>query len=70
MSVEIKPCSGGYVQFGMTGNANTVYLQRYAACISTYQDAKFGKGMRLHTVGKDGKTRCTVCGFGNGIVRP
>lgn len=32
-------------------------------CKSEYQDSKYGKGVRIHTVGKEGKSFiCTVCG--------
>jgi hypothetical protein len=71
MSVEVKNCNGGQVQFGVTGNVVTVYATKHVTCVSAFQDAKYGKGKRLHTVnGKDGRTRCTVCGFGNGVIRP
>ncbi len=31
-------------------------------CRHAYQDQKYGKGRRVHTVGKDDKkARCTVC---------
>jgi hypothetical protein len=33
-------------------------------CVSLYQDKKHGPGKRVHTVGKDGAERCTVCGPG------
>ena len=36
-------------------------------CSHAFQDAKYGKGMRVHTVGQGAKserkkTTCTVCG--------
>lgn len=30
-------------------------------CSHEFQDATYGKGMRLHNVNKDGKAFCTVC---------
>lgn len=30
-------------------------------CNSAFQDARYGKGMRVHTEGKKGDLRCTVC---------
>lgn len=35
---------------------------RRCNCTSTYQDSKYGPGMRVHTVGKKQET-CTVCGL-------
>ncbi len=29
---------------------------------SEYQDQEYGKGMRVHTVKRDGSHNCTVCG--------
>lgn len=29
---------------------------------SEYQDEEYGKGMRVHTVKRDGSHNCTVCG--------
>jgi len=67
----VKRCGGGQVQFGITGMATTVYMTKFQLCVSPFQDARYGQGMRLHTEsGKyPGRYRCTVCGFGNGIVR-
>ena len=66
----VRPCSGGLVNFGLTGNSNAVYQTKKQLCISAFQDERYGKGLRLHTTGVKGGLRCTVCGFGNGIVRP
>ena len=68
----VKHCGGGNVQFGVTGQSLTVYATKFQLCISPFQDAHYGKGQRLHNgSGKEeGHPRCTVCGFGNGIVRP
>lgn len=68
----IRHCGGGNVQFGLTGQGVSVYSTKFQMCISPYQDARYGPGMRLHNPsGKtEGKPRCTVCGCGNGIVRP
>lgn len=30
-------------------------------CRSEFQDQRYGPGMRVHTVGKAGDERCTVC---------
>lgn len=30
-------------------------------CMSAFQDATYGKGMRVHNVGKDDTATCTVC---------
>jgi hypothetical protein len=70
--IAIQQCFGGTVQFGMTGNGNTVYAVKKQLCISSFQDTRYGKNMRVHTVAqKDAsKKRCTVCGYGNGVVRP
>ena len=70
---EIKRCNGGIVAFGARGEENCVYARRFCACISPYQDEKYGKGFRVHNKqgGKNlGDSRCTVCGFGRGPVRP
>lgn len=29
---------------------------------SEYQDREYGKGLRVHTVKRDGSHNCTVCG--------
>ncbi len=29
---------------------------------SAFQDEEYGKGMRVHTVKRDGSHNCTVCG--------
>lgn len=69
----VKHCGGGNVQFGITGQGTTVYMQKFQLCTSPFQDEKLGKGLRFHNLCvKDGKitgVRCTVCGFGHGIVR-
>lgn len=73
MACVIKRCNGGEVRFGIIGQDTTVYLRKHMQCVSAYQDAKYGTGMRVHNVhhGKEGdRLRCTVCGSGNGIVRP
>ncbi len=31
-------------------------------CNHPFQDSIYGKGMRVHTEGKKGEERCTVCG--------
>ena len=31
-------------------------------CKNEYMDKKYGPGKRVHTVGKKGDERCTVCG--------
>ena len=31
-------------------------------CRSEFQDAQYGKGIRVHTEGKKGEAHCTVCG--------
>jgi len=71
-SSVVKPCHGGEVAFGLTGQAISIYARKHVLCISEFQDARYGKGNRLHTlnVNKPGNPRCTVCGFGNGVVRP
>ncbi len=69
---EIKPCKGGQVRFGLSGNDSSVYATKFVACISPYQDEKYGIGLRVHNLqsGKNaGSSRCTVCGMGKGIVR-
>lgn len=70
--IEIKMCMGGFVQFGLTGAAATVYKQGNMPCVSAYQDEKYGQHMRVHNKsGKNGgDSRCMVCGHGNGVVRP
>ena len=70
MPVIIKKCNGGMVAFGARGEEATVYMRKLMPCISPYQDEKYGEKMRVHNVTKSGDTRCTVCGFGRGIVRP
>ena len=37
----------------------TVILK--CSCSSEYQDKRYGKGMRVHNIGKEGRA-CTVCG--------
>lgn len=36
-------------------------MLRQCVCTSEFQDARYGKQMRAHNVGK-GKVHCTVCG--------
>ena len=37
-------------------------LIKRCTCTHEYQDARYGKGMRVHNkVEKNGKWRCTVC---------
>lgn len=70
--IEIKPCNGGMVLFGMTGAAGLAHTTKFLPCRSEFQDKRYGPGLRVHNVsGKLGApSRCTVCGFGNGVVRP
>jgi hypothetical protein len=74
MAVEIKRCNGGEVAFGINGQSTGIYARKRMTCTSAYQDAKYGLNMRVHNRQvKDRKevgSRCTVCGSGNGIVRP
>jgi hypothetical protein len=35
-------------------------ILRTDTCVSPFQDAMYGRGVRVHNVGK-GKARCTVC---------
>lgn len=38
------------------------------SCQNSYQDSKYGRGMRVHNPSKDGKElRCTVCFRGKSI---
>lgn len=74
---EIKPCRGGFVVFG---SHSGIFWQKNVSCISAFQDALYGPGMRLHNAqGSRGSTsgrknignfRCTVCGQGHGMCRP
>jgi len=34
---------------------------KHCKCKHEFQDSVYGKGLRLHTVAKDGTHRCTVC---------
>lgn len=69
---EVKRCSGGQVQFAQSGNAEP-YLIKFMACVSAFQDERYGKGNRLHNIQVKDRTvvgaRCTVCGTGRGKVR-
>jgi hypothetical protein len=33
---------------------------RVCTCVNAFQDATYGRGMRVHNIGK-GKVHCTVC---------
>ncbi len=72
LEMVVRPCKGGEVVFGLTGQSASVYARKHSLCTSPYQDEKLGRGLRWHNVsGKEaGSPRCTVCGSGNGIVRP
>lgn len=46
---------------------------RTCSCKHEYQDATYGKGMRVSNIMKNGDMRCTVCGSiakGNGSSSP
>lgn len=68
----VKSCKGGDVAFGLTGQSVGIHTRKFQLCVSPYQDERLGAGQRWHNIsGKAaGNPRCTVCGFGNGIVRP
>ena len=73
MKQEIRHCNGGMIAFGLWGQEASVHTRKFMACNSPYQDALYGPGMRVHNAqgGKNlGEFRCTVCGRGQGVVRP
>ena len=37
-------------------------MLKSCSCRSSFQDEKYGKNIRIHTEGKKGEERCTVCG--------
>ncbi len=43
------------------------------SCVSSYQDARYGRGMRVHTVGNPGRIpsqlSCTVCKPSRAVLR-
>jgi len=41
--------------------ASTIIKPCSKNCESEYQDKKYGKGLRVHNLGRD-KATCTVCG--------
>jgi uncharacterized membrane-anchored protein len=49
-------CAGNKVKF----RVEIPYLRRGDG--ARYQDARYGTGMRVHNVMKNGSRRCTVCG--------
>lgn len=70
LAQEIRPCRGGLVVFGSHSGA---FYSKHMACVSAFQDERYGPGMRLHNAqaGKNkGNFRCTVCGQGHGMCRP
>ena len=77
---RIQHCGGGMVQFGISGQSQSIYMTKFQLCVSPFQDALYGKGLRLHNAqGSSGSSsgskaighfRCTVCGSGHGICRP